>query len=529
MNFLRRYRWTRWIPVAVLAAGLGFATAGVLGAQDDLRSQLDRFALIFYYIRNQYVDEVENDELVKGAIDGMLEKLDPHSVYLPRDRYSEFSEQFREDFSGIGIQFDIRGGELIVVSPLEGTPAYRLGMRAGDRIVEVDGVAITSSVTTDDVRRTLRGPEGSEVLVKVRRHGLEETLSFNIERARIPQESVRYTHMIRPGVGYVRIIRFASATGKELDDALAQLESQGMEKLIVDLRLNSGGLLQQAVEVSNHFIPSGQLIVYTKGRAPASHSEFFADDAVTKYVDQPLIVLIDHGSASASEIVAGAVQDLDRGLVVGTTSFGKGLVQNQMRLRDGSALLLTVAKYYTPRGRLIQRDYSDRETYRSEVWEQDAVPESVLAERPEFTTAGGRPVYGGGGITPDVVISSTSITTKERELEQAALFFDTATDVAPELRSLYQNFDGFLKNYEVDDACVKAFNEKLDASEIELSEEEWAEEMSYIHRRIKAEIAGNLFGRESSYRVNITGDQQLNEALELFPEASRLLSHVQPR
>lgn len=528
MNVLRRTRWPRWIAVSALAAVLGFTAAGMLRAQDDLRTQLDRFAIIFYYIRNQYVDEVENKDLVRAAIDGMLDTLDPHSVYLPRDSYADFTEQFREEFSGIGIQFDVRDGELIVVSPLEGTPASRLGIRAGDRIVAVDGEPVLRTVTTADVRQALRGPEGSLVNVTIQRPGREEELSFDIVRASIPQESVRYAHMIQPGVGYVRIVRFATATGRELDEALTELRRQGMKELIVDLRLNSGGLLQQAVEVSNHFIPSGERIVYTKGRAPASHAEYFADAEVTKYIHEPLIVLIDHGSASASEILSGAIQDLDRGLVVGTTSFGKGLVQNQMRLRDGSALLLTVAKYYTPSGRLIQRNYEDEdeETYRTEVWEQDAEADSILATHPKFTTAAGRTVYGGGGIRPDVIIPSTPITNKAGELEQAGVFFETATDLAPAARGRYVDFEDFLESYEVSDADLEVFWGEVRDAEVELSDEEWKENFDYIRLRIKAEVAGNLYGRDASYRVNITGDEQLQEALQLFPEASRLLTQA---
>ena len=514
--------------VAGIVGTFVLGTVGVLRAQDDLRSQLDRFAIIFYYIRNQYVDEVDNSELVHAAIDGMLETLDPHSVYLPRDRYSQFTEQFREDFSGIGIQFDIRDGELIVVSPLEGTPAERLGVRAGDRIVAVDGERVEDTVTNDDVRRILRGPENSHVEVTIVRPGSDgKPLDFSILRARIPQESVRYTHMISPDVGYTRIVRFASATGRELDEALHELRSQGMEKLIIDLRLNSGGLLQQAVEVSNLLVPSGERIVYTKGRAPAAHAEYYSDSGVEKFIDEPLVILIDHGSASASEILAGAVQDLDRGLVVGTTSFGKGLVQNQMRLRDGSALLLTVAKYYTPSGRLIQRDYSDAETYRTEVWEQDVVPDSVLEARPKFRTIGGRTVYGGGGITPDVIIPSVTITPKEAEMEQAAVFFETATELADKVRDKYEDFDEFLAKHEVSDADLDVFWAAMQKAEIELEGEQWEEEYAYVKRRIKAEIAGNLYGRPMAYRVDLTGDDQLLEALQMFPEASRLMSSIE--
>lgn len=524
---MSRLGWIRsrrtWILAGIAAVGLATG-AGYLRAQDDLKGQLDRFALIFYYIRNQYVEPVDNERLVEGAIDGMLESLDPHSVYMPRDRYARFTEQFREEFSGIGIQFDIRRGELIVVSPLEGTPAYRLGIRAGDRIVAIDGIEVERSVTNEDVRTMLRGPEGSSVLVTVRRAGEEERRDFDIRRARIPQESVLYSHMIAPEVGYVRVVRFASGTGRELEDALAKLRGQGMQRLIVDLRLNSGGLLQQAIEVTNLVVPAGEKIVYTRGRAPAASADYFSDESGSKYTGLPLVVLIDHGSASASEIFAGAVQDLDRGLVVGTTSFGKGLVQNQMRLKDGSALLLTVAKYYTPSGRLIQRDYTDREAYREEVWAADAEPESVLAKRPRFTTPGGRTVYGGGGITPDVIVSSPRLNEREIEMEQQAVFFEAATRLSPGIQERYRKFEDFLTGYEPGTSDMAVVREELTKAGVTLESAEWEAESAYARRRLKAEVAGNLFGREAAYRVDLTADGQVGKALASFAEASRLLS-----
>lgn len=521
-------RWTRPVAVAVLAVFLGFGTARVLGAQDEWRSQLDLFGLVLYQIQNQYVDPVDNKDLIRGAISGMLETLDPHTVYLPKERYARFTEQFRENYSGIGIQFEVRRGELIVISPLEGTPAYRLGIRAGDRIVSVDSQPISRSITTDDVFRLLRGPEGSKVKVEIRRLTQPGTLSFDIERARIPQESVRYAHMIAPGVGYVRVVRFASATSEELERALEKLRGEGMKKLLIDLRLNSGGLLNQAVEVSNLVLPPGQKVVYTRGRTPESVHDYFSDDKSRKYTDLPLVVLIDHGSASASEIFAGAVQDLDRGVVAGTTSFGKGLVQNQMRLNDGSALLLTVAKYYTPSGRLIQRDYSDREAYQTEVWKEDAAPESVLATRPRFTTSGGRTVYGGGGITPDDIVPSDRVNAKEAEMEQAGAFFETGTRLAVPLRGRYAGFDQFQTGYHVDEVALDALRAELKRANVTVSEEDWRTERDYVSRRLKAEVAGSLFGVDARYRVDITADKQLLRALELFPEATKLLSHVQP-
>lgn len=517
-------RFLRAACVVALALGVGFGAARVLGAQDDLRAQLDLFGVVLYEIQTEYVEDVGNQELMRGAIQGMLETLDPHSVYLPRERYTRFTEQFRDNYSGIGIQFEVRRGELIVISPLEGTPAFRMGMRAGDRIVKVDGKALPANLTNEDVFRLLRGPEGTKVLVEVRRGNQEGLLPFDLVRARIPQESVRYAHMIRPGVGYVRIVRFASATGLELDRALTELKAKGMKQLLVDLRFNSGGLLNQAVEAANLVVPAGQRVVYTRGRLRSASSDYYADDKVPKFTEMPLVVLLDHGSASASEIFAGAVQDLDRGLVAGTTSFGKGLVQNQIRLSDNSALLLTVAKYYTPSGRLIQRDYSDRESYQADAWKEDAAPESVLATRPKFTTAGGRTVYGGGGITPDVVIPSARVSARQAEIEQAGALFETATRLSAPLRGRYARFEDFLRSYEVDDSALATLRGELERDSVRIGDEDWAAEREYVSRRLKAEIAGALFGLEARYRVDITGDRQLQQALDLFPEASKLLS-----
>jgi carboxyl-terminal processing protease len=514
--------------VAALALGAGFGGATLLGAQDDLRAQLDLFGLVLFHIQSDYVEPVENGPLVEGAITGMLETLDPHSVYLPKDRYAQFTDQFRDNYSGIGIQFEIRRGELIVIAPLEGTPAQRLGIRAGDRIVAVDGKPISRTVNNNDVFKMLRGPEGSRVELQIRRPTQNGLMSFDVDRARIPQESVRYAHMIRPGVGYVRVVRFARATGEELDQALTNLKAQGMKQCVVDLRLNSGGLLAQAVEVCNLFIPAGQKIVYTRGRNPQADADYFADNNGDKFTDVPLVLLVDHGSASASEITAGAIQDLDRGLVVGTTSFGKGLVQNQMMLSDGSAMLLTVAKYYTPSGRLIQRDYTNRETYQTDPFKEDAAPESVLATRPKFTTAGGRTVYGGGGITPDEIVPSDKITNKEADLEQAAVFFETATRIAPAMKTRWSNFNDFLTKYQPDESALAALRQEAAKDSVKLTEDDWKTELPYIQRRLKAEIAGNLFGVDARYRVDITGDKQLAKALGLFPEAQKLLAHVQP-
>jgi carboxyl-terminal processing protease len=516
----------RWWVAGVVGVALWVGLSSGLSAQDDLRTQLDLFGQVLSYVQSQYVDPVDNEKLIKGAIDGMLATLDPHSVYMPADRYEQFSENFKANYSGIGINFDIRDGKLIVISPLEGTPSFRLGIRAADRIVAIDGKDVPANVTNQDVFKSLRGPEGSIVKVAIQRDGVPGRIDFDIARAKIPQESVPYAFMIRPGVGYIRITRFASATGEELETKLEQLKAQGMKELLLDLRFNSGGLLNQAVEVSDRFLPAGQKIVYTRGRGPNSSSDFYATDR-DKFSDFPMIVLVDHGSASASEIAAGALQDTDRGLVVGVTTFGKGLVQNQLKLRNNSALLLTIAKYYTPSGRLIQRDYSsgDKEQYQEEAFSRDVEADSVLAKRPKFSTIGGRTVYGGGGIRPDVLVPSESLTVAEVNLERASIFFDYATKVVGNDRDKFPKaYDDFSKSWAMSDAQLAEFKKYAVEKKVKLTAAELDKESPYIHRRVKAEVASNLFGLVARYRIDSEGDGQLQKALDLMPQARRLLA-----
>ncbi len=518
--------WHRWWITGVLGIALAAGVSTGLSAQDDLRSQLDLFGQVLSYVQSQYVDPVDNEKLIKGAIDGMLTTLDPHSVYMPADRYEQFSESFKANYSGIGINFDIRDGQLIVISPLEGTPAFRLGIRAADRIVAIDGKDVPHTVTNNDVFKSLRGPEGSTVRVSIERDGMADRLEFDIVRARIPQESVPYAFMIRPGVGYIRVTRFASATGDELERKLETLKAQGMKELLLDLRFNSGGLLNQAVEVSDQFLPSRQKIVYTRGRGPNAASDYYATDR-NKFMDFPMVVLVDHGSASASEIAAGAIQDTDRGIVAGVTTFGKGLVQNQMRLKNGSALLLTIAKYYTPSGRLIQRDYSetDKQTYQEEAFLRDAEDDSVLAKRPKFQTTSGRTVYGGGGIRPDIIIPSESLSVAEVDLERANIFFDFATRLVGNERDRFPKaFDEFAKTWNVSDAQFAEFKMFAAEKKIKPTAAQIETEAEYARRRIRAEVASNLFGLVARYRIDAEGDGQLQKALDLMPQARRLLA-----
>jgi carboxyl-terminal processing protease len=520
-------------PLAVamsLALLLGFGLARGLQATDDLRGQLELFTQVLYLVQNNYVDVPDNQKLIKGAIDGMLKTLDPHTVYLPQQRAERMDEDFHGEYSGIGISFEIRDGAIVVISPLEGTPAYRLGIRAGDRIVEIDGKPLAKTISNDDVFKLLRGPSGTTVAVAIAREDQPDQLHFTIERAKIPIESIPYAYMIRPGVGYVRIIRFAQTTGQELETALNKLRDEGMKSLLIDLRSNSGGLLSQAVDVLDQVVPSDKLLVYTRGRIPSANADYRSSDRPRTMLGHPIVVLIDHGSASASEIVSGAIQDLDRGIVAGTNSFGKGLVQNQLRLSDGSKLLLTIAKYYTPSGRLIQRDYSkfsDREEYAEDANKDDVPSDSVLATRPKFKTPTGRTVYGGGGIYPDVILKDPpNLTRPQFEMIAKRAFFEFATHYINRHKEMKWTPETLGKGFTLADPEWTELRKTMERQKVAVTDSVWQADRPFMLRQVRAEIASATptLGQLYRYRILVEDDTQLNAALELFPRASRLMT-----
>jgi carboxyl-terminal processing protease len=532
MTFKRGMRLGPSAVAMALALLLGFGLARGLQATDDLMTQLHLFGQVLNVVQKNYVEQPDNEKLMRGAIDGMLRTLDPHSVYLPAQRAERMDENFRGEYSGIGIQFELRDNAIVVISPLEGTPAHRLGLRAGDRITEVDREPLPQGVTNEDVFRLLRGPAGTTVEVTIVRVGESEPLHVLIERAKIPIESIPYAYMIRPDVGYVRVIRFSATTGEELERALDQLHARGMKSLLLDLRSNSGGLLSQAVDVLDQLVPSNKLLVYTRGRIPSANADYHSTTRPRIAIDQPLIVLVDHGSASASEIVAGAVQDLDRGLVAGTNSFGKGLVQNQIPLGPGGTqgkLLLTIAKYHTPSGRLIQRPYEgkERREYQAEAYQEDVPPESLLAERPQFKTASGRTVYGGGGIYPDVVLKSDEpLTRVQMDMIMRRAFFAYATDyVNVYHKDRTWTEESFGEDFGLGDEEWSELRRSMAEQGVSLTDSVWQVDRLFILQQLRADLAtaANL-GQLARYKVLIEDDDQLNAALELFPQAVKLMS-----
>jgi carboxyl-terminal processing protease len=524
---MRPYRNYSIVTLVILAVGT--LAGGFLGSPADADSarpedQFWTFGRVLALVEDEFVGETDSEKLVNDAISGMLQQLDPHSNYLNEEAFSEMRDEQRGKFSGLGIQINKRGPDypLTIIAPIDGTPADRAGLHSGDVISEINGEP-TLELTVNGAVRKLKGPKGTSVTITIERPGPTEPFQVTIERDDIPVESIRVSHMLGSDVGLVRLANFTSTTAKELDEAITALSEQGMTKLLLDLRGNPGGLLDQAVQVSERFIPSGELIVYTRGRIRGSKADYVAKRHVDRWT-QPLVVLVDGSSASASEIVAGAVQDHDRGLIVGETTFGKGLVQRVIPLQQGGgALAVTTAKYYTPKGRLIQRDYSDFEEYYMTRSTGDTgddgelIPEEGNEE--VFLTESGRKLYGGGGIRPDYVIESLDAPTLIYGLVRENLLFDFSVRYANEHEDIERDF-------EIDEAMLKGFREFLAAREFEYDQEEYEEATEFFSLRIKAQIGRLRWGAQEESRILAEADPQVQRALEVFGEAADLHSRV---
>jgi carboxyl-terminal processing protease len=512
------------LVAALLLMGLGIAR--VVWTDDGLSHELERFSRVLSLVQSSYVDAPDAQKLIRGAIDGMISTLDPHTQYLPEKQGDRTEKTPPGDYAGLGITFEIRDDAIVVLSAIEGTPAYRLGVTAGDRILGFDGRPLPAKLSTDAVLDLLRGPVGSVVDVAIERAGHSEPIHLSVERARIPIENVPYAFMIQPDVGYVRITRFGQTTGDELQQAIAGLQGQGMKKLVVDLRSNSGGLLSQAIDVLDLVVPDKKRLVYTRGRIAASNADYYSTPRPGKWAEGPLVVLIDHGSAAASEIVAGAVQDLDRGIVAGTNSFGNGTVQNQMRMDDGARLLLTVARFYTPSGRAIQREYSTkegREGSTAAALQADVPGDSVLATLPEFKTAGGRRVYGGGGIYPDVLVKNPGeLTPSQREMIQKRAFWEFATRYLGDHKDTKWTLESLGPSFQLTDSDWTALRRAMHDRQVAMTDSLFQADRPFMLHQVRMELATQALGRTERYRIATETDTQLHAALELFPMASKL-------
>ena len=504
-------------------------------SEDNLRDSIRKFNDVLTFTEKYYVEEVDTQKLVESAISGMLNELDPHSVYISPEQFTQVEESFRGDFEGIGIEFQIVNDTLTVVSAISGGPSEALGILSGDRIIKIDDEPVIG-ITNDEVRKKLRGKAGTEVGVTISRVGVSKTLDYTIVRDKIPLYSVDTHFMIDEITGYVSVSRFSETTYDELVEALNDLNNNGMNQLVVDLRGNPGGYLNQAVKISDLFISGKKKIVYTEGRRKEFDEIYYASQP-SNYEDIPIIILINRGSASASEIVSGAVQDWDRGLIVGETSFGKGLVQRQFDLPDNSALRLTISQYFTPSGRLIQRDYKNKknkEDYYSEMGSEEEKEGDNLnhtaeqdSVKPEYKTEKGRIVYGGGGITPDYIIKSGLVTAYTQNLLRKNIFYTfilSYLDKNTEL--LKQKYNGdlpnFKKEFKVSDEMMQSFIDFASSKEVAFSDEDYQKDKDYIAARLKAQIARNFWKNEGWYSVLLQSDDQLNKALTLFGEAKDL-------
>jgi len=520
----------------LLGIGLGLYVQPVVSG-DNVFEQVRKFSEVLNMAQKNYVEEVDTQKLTEAAIKGMLDELDPHSVYISAKEMTKVEEDFKGSFEGIGVEFDIVSDTITIVSPIVGGPSEALGIQAGDKITKInDTTAI--KLTREQVPKKLRGPKGTVVKVTIKRSGEKDPLVFDIVRDKIPINSVDASFMIDGSdVGYITVNRFSATTYDEIMSAAERLRSQGMKKMVLDLRNNPGGYLDQAYRIADEFLTGGQKIVYTKGRRPEFDEEFISNPGGS-LEDIPLIVMINGGSASASEIVSGAVQDLDRGLVVGETSFGKGLVQRQYTLGDGSAFRLTISRYYTPSGRLIQRPYDDKSKYyrgegRDEGEEGDNIThdkdnsDTNLRKRPVFKTVSGRTVYGGGGVTPDYIVKSDTIGFLARKLRAKNLFWQTADDLMKEngkqIRAAYEgNMGKFLREFKIDDDVIDMLKKNAKAKDVEWKDDEYKQDEDFLHDVIKAYVGRMVFNNNGYTSVMLHMDKQFLKAMELFPEAKKI-------
>ena len=494
----------------------------------------DKFKImnqILYYINQLYFEDVDMDELMEGAFHGIFEKLDPHSTYIAAKQQEEIDELFRGSFQGIGIEFDILNGYITVISPVADSPSERGGLMPGDQIIAINGED-AYEITKKDVFKKLRGPKGTRVDITIRRFGGEQ-FDVTIIRDDIPIYSVRASLMLDLETGYIWLTRFSATTDEEVSAALNQLENRGMKKLILDLRNNSGGFLEQAAAISNLFIAREDTLVFTKGKSKKMEQVFISDPTKGRE-DFPLIVLINRGSASASEIVAGSIQDLDRGLVVGETSFGKGLVQRQLPLNDGSAIRVTIARYYTPSGRLIQRPYENGDTrnYYKDLYikNRESVLDSLKQLKPKYKTRSGRIVYGGGGITPDQHITwdlNLQKNTQRLLTHTMRPFFNWGSNYASNHRDELDNYESFKTDWVLDDSDFQMFLDYVSSETIELNQEELELDKDYILNMLKSEIASAHWGKDEAIGIRLNYDSQVMDALNYFNEAAGFINNSQ--
>lgn len=485
-------------------------------------TEVQKIAAVMSLIQQVYVEEPDLDKLAEGAIEGMLERLDPHSTYLPPSEQKAFAERDIGQFEGIGISFVIVNDLLTVVAPIPGTPADRQGIRAGDHIVEIDGESAIG-ITNEQVLRKLRGSKGTTVRVKVMREGFDEPVEFTLVRDAIPIYSLGAHFMVDDSTGYVLLNQFTATTSAELHQALIEMERAGMRRLLLDLRNNQGGRLQEAVEVLDMLIPEGYVLVSRKGRLKQEDSTYVSTGISTHpYFD--LVVLVNGGSASASEIVASGVQDLDRGLIVGQPTFGKGLVQIPFPLKNGGVIRLSAAYWYAPSGRTVQKPFDKG---RAEYYAASVKGGMDTTRLPTFKTLTGREVKGFSGVIPDTIIPERRLSSASAQLIASQLVFAYAQELANRIAlPPEEDINSFLRRFQVTDEDLHRLLDRARAKNLTLTPEVVERDGDYLKVLIKAEVAQNLANsREHYYRVMVEEDAVVKAARSLFPRAREISAH----
>jgi len=510
---------------------------GISSSPTGIQSGLTKMKQVLGYIQNDYVDEVNTDKMVDEAIGTMLEKLDPHTVYIPLEELKLMESQLKGNFEGIGVEFNIFNDTIHVITALAGGPSEKLGIRAGDKIVKVDNENVASiGITNRQVVSKLRGDKGSKVKVEIFRKGEKELIAYEIKRGVIPQFSLDVAYMATPEIGYIKISRFAATTYVEFKKALDKLKEQGMTKLILDLTGNPGGYMDKAIEIADEFLPDNQLIVYTQGK-DSKYNESHISRRKGEFETDALVIMIDEGSASASEIVAGAMQDHDRALIVGRRSYGKGLVQRPMSLVDGSELRLTISRYYTPSGRSIQKPYNGKdEVYHDdfnnrfengEVFSADSI---LYNDSLRFETDNGRSVFGGGGIVPDVFVpldtsGNSSYLNRlftSNTISEFALNYSQNNKI--ELEKMGK--EKFINEYEVSESLLMDLKKVAEKNGVGFNEVQFNVSKNMIKLYLKSYIGRGIWDNEAFYPIFNLQNEIYQKALTLF-EDSKAMALIQ--
>jgi len=503
---------------ALLGGLYGPSVRATAAGSDDLQESVKSFTRVLAVVERNYADPVDVDKAIyDGAIPGMLHVLDPHSNFFDPQQYALFREEQEGKYYGVGMVVAQRENQTVVQAPFVGSPAFKAGIRPGDIIAKVDGKSC-EGLTTTQVADMLKGAKGTTVHITLAREGWEKPFEVTVVRDEIPRPGVEYFTMVKRGIGYVRVSTFNETTDSDLADALKQLDVSKLDGLIIDLRNNGGGLLNQAVGMADMFLDKNQIVVSHRGRS-SPERRYYAVRG-NQGIEVPLIVLVNGQSASASEIVSGAIQDHDRGLIVGETSFGKGLVQTQFPLSEETALLLTTARYYTPSGRLIQRDYKNVTLY-----DYHYNPQPPHAPEVKLTDSG-RQVYGGGGITPDVAAPVSKPGDFQDVLLRRGVFYPFASGVGDFVRFYLGSKPDITKDFLPEDAVIAQLRKFLDQQHIKYSEQDIQTNLTWLKWQIKREVFTTMFGLTDGYRVALENDAQLNKAVDAIPQAKALYANA---